>query len=49
MNSVPILAMSGRGIDKVKYVEAGCDDFILKPFDETNLLDRLSKLLRRRR
>lgn len=49
MSSVPILAMSGKGIDKVKYLEAGCDDFILKPFQERELLDRVSKLLRPRR
>jgi DNA-binding response OmpR family regulator len=47
--SVPILAMSGTPIDKLKYLEAGCDDFILKPFQEGELLDRLSKLLRPRK
>jgi DNA-binding response OmpR family regulator len=49
IKSIPILAMSGRNVERAKYVEAGCDDFILKPFDERNLLERISKLLRRRR
>lgn len=42
--SIRILAMSGSLIDKRNWLEAGCDDFILKPFDISTLLDRLSKL-----
>ena len=42
--SIRILAMSGSVIDKQNWLEAGCDDFILKPFDISTLLARLSKL-----
>jgi two-component system phosphate regulon response regulator PhoB len=49
IKSMPILAMSGRDVERPKYVEAGCDDFILKPFDERDLIARMAKLLRRRR
>jgi CheY-like chemotaxis protein len=30
--SVRILAMSGNTMDKRNWLQAGCDDFILKPF-----------------
>jgi CheY-like chemotaxis protein len=43
-NSVRILAMSGSPIDRRKWLQAGCDDFILKPFSISTLLARLSKL-----
>jgi CheY-like chemotaxis protein len=42
--SVRILAMSGYPIDNRNWLQAGCDDFILKPFGISTLLDRLSKL-----
>jgi DNA-binding response OmpR family regulator len=45
--SIPILAMSGSRIQKKKYLEAGCNDFILKPFEISQLLDQLAELLRR--
>jgi DNA-binding response OmpR family regulator len=49
VKSARILAMSGTAVDKPRYLEAGCDDFILKPFQERELLDRVSKLLRPRK
>jgi CheY-like chemotaxis protein len=49
LKRIPILAMSGRNVEKANYIEAGCDDFILKPFDERKLLEQMSKLLRLRR
>jgi CheY-like chemotaxis protein len=42
--SIRILAMSGSPVDKRNCLEAGCDDFILKPFSVSTLLARLSKL-----
>lgn len=42
--SIRILAMSGSPLDKRNCLEAGCDDFILKPFSMSTLLARLSKL-----
>ena len=44
IKSIRILAMSGSPIDKRNCLQAGCDDFILKPFTISNLLARLSKL-----
>ena len=42
---IPILAMSGNPIDKANYLKIGCSDFILKPFNESSLLARLSALI----
>ena len=42
--SIPILAMSGSPTDRRDCLQAGCDDFILKPFTTSTLLARLSKL-----
>ena len=42
--SSPILAMSASRMDRCKWLEAGCNDFILKPFSTSTLLTRLSKL-----
>jgi CheY-like chemotaxis protein len=43
---IPILAMSGIPIPKKTWFEAGCNDFIAKPFKPKHLLARLSRLLR---
>ena len=42
--SIRILAMSGSPMDRQAWLEAGCNDFILKPFSTSTLLARLSKL-----
>ena len=42
--SVRILAMSATRVDRRKWLQAGCNDFILKPFSTPTLLARLSKL-----
>jgi CheY-like chemotaxis protein len=42
--SIPILAMSATRMDRRKWLQAGCNDFILKPFSAPTLLARLSKL-----
>jgi DNA-binding response OmpR family regulator len=46
-NFIPILAMSGFPINKKNWREAGCNDFIAKPFKAGDLLSRLEGLLRR--
>jgi two-component system, OmpR family, phosphate regulon response regulator PhoB len=43
--SIPILAMSGSQIEKKECLEAGCNDFILKPFDTSQLLAQLAALV----
>jgi DNA-binding response OmpR family regulator len=42
MSSIPILAMSASPDEKSKCLEAGCNGFILKPFDIDHLLSELS-------
>jgi DNA-binding response OmpR family regulator len=42
----PILAMSASLMDYKKCLEAGCNDFICKPFRISTLLVRLSALIR---
>ncbi|MEM6451673.1 MAG: response regulator [Cyanobacteria bacterium P01_D01_bin.105] len=47
--SVPILLLSAKAqqADKVKGLEAGADDYMVKPFDMAELLARIRVLLRR--
>ncbi len=45
-NSIPILAMSASPSDNEKWLEAGCNDFILKPFNTSQLLIQLAGLVR---
>lgn len=49
-SSVPILVISGRtdSIDKVKALDAGADDYVVKPFLTDELLARVRALTRRR-
>jgi DNA-binding response OmpR family regulator len=46
---VPVIALTARGEldDRVAGLEAGCDDYLPKPFAFTELLARLKALLRR--
>jgi CheY-like chemotaxis protein len=43
--SIPILAMSASPDEKDKCLEAGCNSFILKPFDIKELLKEINALL----
>jgi DNA-binding response OmpR family regulator len=45
--SIPILAMSGNPTEERKCLRIGCNDFILKPFDAPQLLERIARLLSR--
>jgi DNA-binding response OmpR family regulator len=47
---VPILMLSARGLidDRIKGLETGADDYLIKPFVFTELAARLRALLRRR-
>ncbi|HBU70247.1 MAG TPA: hypothetical protein DEE98_07700 [Elusimicrobia bacterium] len=42
---IMITAINGTD-EKIKAIEAGCDDFITKPFDKHELIVRISSLLR---
>jgi len=48
-SNVPIIIVTVRGdeIDKVKGLELGADDYIIKPFSHLELLARIQSVLRR--
>lgn len=48
-SSVPIIMLTGRGesYDKVKGLEIGADDYMVKPFDPKELMARIKAVLRR--
>lgn len=45
--ATPIIALTAIAFDEQKetVINAGCDDFLIKPFQESVLLEKLSKLL----
>src|SRR5687767_9577719 len=49
--ALPILMVSGRSepTDRVAGLRSGADDYLAKPFDPTELLERVNALLRRAR
>ena len=48
-NSVPVLMLTAKGMvaDRVAGLDAGADDYLVKPFDTIELLARVRALLRR--
>jgi DNA-binding response OmpR family regulator len=48
-NDVPIIMLTARGeeLDKVKGLELGADDYIIKPFSHMELFARVKAVLRR--
>lgn len=49
-NLVPVLVISARDAveDRIQGLDAGADDYVLKPFDMSELLARLRAVLRRK-
>ncbi|MGJ9382777.1 response regulator transcription factor [Salipaludibacillus sp. CF4.18] len=47
--SVPILMLTGKGesYDKVRGLELGADDYVVKPFDPKEIIARIKAILRR--
>jgi CheY-like chemotaxis protein len=45
---IPIIALTGNAMDEQRReaMDAGCDDFIAKPVDFDNLLDRIAVALK---
>jgi DNA-binding response OmpR family regulator len=50
-SALPILMVSGRGeiADRVRALKTGADDYLVKPFDPSELAARVEALLRRAR
>lgn len=49
ISNVPIILLTAKAatVDKVQGLTAGADDYLVKPFDEAELLARVKALLRR--
>jgi PleD family two-component response regulator len=49
LRHIPIIMLTGRGElpDKVKGIDAGADDYIVKPFEPTELIARVKMIMRR--
>lgn len=49
LRHLPIIMLTGRGeiMEKVKGIDAGADDYIVKPFEPTELLARIRMIIRR--
>ena len=47
LRDIPIIAVTSFALsgDNVKAMEAGCDDYIAKPFKPRDLLERVEKFL----
>jgi cyclic di-GMP phosphodiesterase len=48
---IPIVIVTAQGdrVDRLRGIEAGCDDFVAKPFDSTELHARIQSLVRLKR
>lgn len=49
-SQIPILLLSAKGssADRIRGLEAGADDYVIKPYDLSELMARIRALLRRR-
>ena len=49
LRHLPVIMLTGKGdlVDKVKGIDAGADDYIVKPFEPAELLARARMILRR--
>ena len=49
LRHMPVIMLTGKGdlMDKVKGIDAGADDYIIKPFEPAELLARIRMILRR--
>jgi len=48
LRSIPVIALTARAMkgDKEKALAAGCDDYLVKPLDEDELMARIAKYLK---
>ena len=49
MKDIPVIFLSARGEveDRIKGLEAGAEDYVSKPFNNNELMLRISKMLKR--
>ena len=49
MSDVPVLMLTARGdeLERVRGLQAGADDYVVKPFGKQELVARVQALLRR--
>ena len=47
LRHIPVIAVTSHAMvgDEITAREAGCDDYVAKPVDETELLEKIKKLL----
>jgi CheY-like chemotaxis protein len=47
LKRIPIIAVTSHAMvgDEIQAREAGCDDYVPKPIDETELLEKIKRLL----
>jgi CheY-like chemotaxis protein len=47
LKHIPIIAVTSHAMvgDEIQAREAGCDDYVPKPIDETELLEKMKRLL----
>jgi len=47
LSHIPVIAVTSHAMvgDEIQAREAGCDDYVAKPVDETELLEKIKKLI----